>query len=301
MDHRWIPAQYYNNFGTYPAALTVAPGDTVCTVTLDSRGRNSAMESLATSPNPLSGPIWVQGAEPGDRLVVKVISIRPNRRYGYACNTLAGNVVDPDAVPSLPTRTLTEWDIDVDAWTARLLNPPAALQDLELPLDPMLGCLGVAARGGQTISSSTSEQHGGNMDYRGIKEGVTLQFPVFTPGGLLFVGDGHAIQGDGEIVGMGIEVSMDVTLSIDLIKGRAIRWPRGMNEEYLFAMGNARPLDQALQHATTELLRWLGEDYNLDAEAASILLGQCVRYDIGNVFDPAYTVVARIPRKLVER
>ena len=139
------------------------------------------------------------------------------------------------------------------------------------------------------------------MDYRGLVAGASVMFPVFEPGALLFVGDGHAVQGDGEIVGMGIEVSMEVSLRVRVIKGLSTRWPRGMNATSVFAMGNARPLEQALQHATTELLRWLDEEYGLDAQAASILLGQCITYDIGNVFDPAYTVVARLDRTLLHR
>ncbi len=110
------------------------------------------------------------------------------------------------------------------------------------------------------------------------------------------LGDGHATQGDGEIVGTGIEISMEVQFTVQVIKGKRIRWPRGENAEFIFAVGNARPLDQAVQHATTEMLRWLKEDYGLDATSASLLLGQCVKYDLGNVFDPAYTMVCKVPK-----
>ncbi len=127
----------------------------------------------------------------------------------------------------------------------------------------MLGCFGVAPPGGQAISTATSAEHGGNMDYRGFVAGVTVYFPVFVPGALLHVGDGHATQGDGEIVGTGIEISMDVQFTVQVIKGKRIHWPRGENAEYIFTVGNARPLDQAVQHATTEMLRWLKEDYQL--------------------------------------
>jgi acetamidase/formamidase len=135
------------------------------------------------------------------------------------------------------------------------------------------------------------------MDYRGFREGVTVFFPVFVDGALLHVGDGHALQGDGEIVGSGIEVSFDVELTVDVIKGKRIGWPRAENDEFLLAVGNARPLDQAVQHATTELMRWLAEDYGLDYRASSVLLGQLIRYDMGNVFDPAYTMVAKVAKR----
>jgi len=120
---------------------------------------------------------------------------------------------------------------------------------------------------------------------------------VFEPGALFFLGDGHAAQGDGEIVGSGIEISMNVRVRLDLIKGRSIAWPRGENDEFIFTVGNARPLDQAVQHATTEMLRWLQQEYGGDALAANLLMAQCVRYDLGNIFDPAYTMVCKVPKR----
>ena len=161
----------------------------------------------------------------------------------------------------------------------------------------MLGCFGVAPADGEAISTATSGKHGGNMDYRGFVSGVTVYFPVFVPGALVHVGDGHATQGDGEIVGNGIEISMEVEFTVRTIKGKCIGWPRGENAEYIFTVGNARPLDQAVQHATTEMLRWLKEDYGLDTTSASLLLGQCVEYDLGNVFDPAYTMVCKLNKR----
>src|SRR5438034_9569570 len=137
------------------------------------------------------------------------------------------------------------------------------------------------------------------MDYRGFSEGVTVYFPVFVPGALLHVGDGHAVQGDGEIVGTGIEISFDVRVTVRVLKGKRSRWPRGENETHIFTVGNARPLDQCVQHATTEMLRWLQDDYGLDAPGAHLLLGQCVRYDLGNIFDPAYTMVCKIAKRLL--
>jgi acetamidase/formamidase len=139
------------------------------------------------------------------------------------------------------------------------------------------------------------------MDYRGFREGVTVYFPVFEPGGLFHLGDGHAVQGDGEIAGTGIEISMNVTFTAWVHrKGQPITWPRAEDETFIMAVGNARPLDQAVQHATTELFRWLVEDYGLDERAISALMGQCIRYDLGNVFDPAYTMVAKMEKRLIE-
>jgi len=210
---------------------------------------------------------------------------------------IAPNVVDPGYVPQLPERQGGEWRIDQKAGTATLVSPQTKLGELVVPLAPMLGCFGVAPGGGQAISTASSAEHGGNMDYRGFREGVTAYFPVFVDGALLHVGDGHAVQGDGEILGTGIEISMDVQISVRVVKGKRIGWPRGENEDFIFTVGNARPLDQCVQHATTEMLHWLQEDYGLDCRSASILLGQCVRYDLGNVFDPAYTMVCRLAKR----
>jgi acetamidase/formamidase len=135
------------------------------------------------------------------------------------------------------------------------------------------------------------------MDSRGFREGVTAYFPVAVEGALFFIGDGHATQGDGEIVGTGIETSFEVEFALRVLEGKRIGWPRGENATDIFTVGNARPLDQAVQHATTEMLRWLTSDYGLTLAEASVVLGQCVEYDLGNIYDPAYTMVCRLAKR----
>src|SRR6266480_3729076 len=125
---------------------------------------------------------------------------------------------------------MSEWEVDRERGTATLLRPETKLGRLALPIAPMLGCFGVAPARGEAISTATSGRHGGNMDYRGFAEGVTVYFPVLVPGALLHVGDGHARQGDGEIVGTGIEVSMDVELTVEVLTGKTICWPRAEDE-----------------------------------------------------------------------
>ena len=134
------------------------------------------------------------------------------------------------------------------------------------------------------------------MDYRGFAEGATVYLPVFVTGALFHLGDGHAVQGDGEIVGTDIEISFDAQLN----KEGNVAWPRAENEDYILTAGNARPLDQALQHATTELIHWL-EELGLEKRAAHILLGQCVEYDIRNVYDPAYTMICKIKKSILRQ
>jgi acetamidase/formamidase len=287
--------------------LHIADGDTVITCAVDAGGRDANDEQITSPGNPQTGPFFVDGAEPGDILAVHFDSLMPNRKRGYTGSVIAQNVVDPEFVADLPKHHSVDWQIDLERKTAALApivdaNSPSIplsdkLMSLNLPLAPMLGCFGVAPAGGQAISTSTSGQHGGNMDYRGFMAGVTVYFPVFIPGALLHVGDGHAVQGDGEIVGTGIEVSFDIQFTVRVQKKQPARWPRGENQDYIFTVGNARPLDQCVQHATTEMLRWLQTDYGLNYRDGSTLLGQVVEYDLGNIYDPAYTMVCKINKQ----
>jgi acetamidase/formamidase len=298
--HSFAPSVYHVTIGSHEPVLRIASGDSVATATVDARGRDASDEQVTLRGNPQTGPFFVEGAMPGDTLAVRIDSIRPNRTRAWSSAAVAANVVDPEYVRELPSREPSaEWEVDLERGLATLVSPETSLGRYEVALDPMLGCFGVAPPRGQAISTATSAEHGGNMDYRGFREGVTVHFPVFVEGALFHVGDAHAVQGDGEIAGTGLEISADVALTFDVLSGRTIGWPRGESEADIFAVGNARPLDQALQHATTELLRWLQEDYGLDAVGASTLLGQCVRYDVGNVFDPAYTMVARLPKRFL--
>lgn len=307
--HRFQPDRYHTTIGSHEPVLRIADGDSVATTTVDAGGRDRNGELVTAGGNPQTGPFFVDGAEPGDALQVTLDRLAPNREVGFSATVIAEGILEPAFVRRLPHQGLLFWDIDVGARTARprppvagteqAVDPPPALEGLVLELAPMIGCFGVAPGRGQAISTATSGQHGGNMDYRGFIEGTTIWFPVAVPGALFHIGDGHATQGDGEIVGTGIEVSFDVQFTCRVRKDARISWPRGENREFIFTVGNARPLDQAVQHATTEMLRWLSEDYGLDARAAGTLMGQAVRYDLGNVFDPAYTMVCKLPKELL--
>ena len=294
--HRFRPSRYYNAIGTAEPCLRVADGDTIITDTLDASGLDADEAQLAPRPNPMTGPFYIEGAEPGDTLSVRIDRLTPSRANGWTFSPLAFTVLDPDAIPERPANERAIWTIDGNAGTVRLREPPAGLENFAPPLAPMIGCFGVAPRLGQAFSTATSAENGGNMDYRRFAPGTTAWFPVAVPGALFYLGDGHACQGDGEIVGTGIETSFEMEVTLRVLK-RTIAWPRGETADDIFTIGNARPLDQALQHATTEMLHWLGEDYGLDARAASHLMGQVVRYDVGNVFNPAFTVACRIAKQ----
>jgi acetamidase/formamidase len=290
--HHFIPTAWHHVLATLPPALTIESGDTLVTETIDANGWDKHGNKVWKAGNPMNGPIAVAGAEPGDSLKVEILAMQPIRAHGFTRASIAPNVVDPDFARHLPPRVRATWRIDRNAQTAQLEDGSGPT----LPLAPMIGCFGVAPEGGQAISTATSGPHGGNMDYRLLGPGTTIRFPVSAPGALFFLGDCHALQGDGEIVGTGIETAYEVTVRLTIDK-RRINWPRCENETDIFTIGNARPLEQALQHATTEMTLWLLEDYGLDIVASSNLLGQTVRYDIGNISDPAFTVGCRVAKK----
>jgi amidase len=293
--HHFSPTHFHNTLGPLPVALRVADGDTVITETLDAHGVGKAGQQRGVQPNPMTGPIFVEGAEPGDVLAVEINRIAMNRATGWTRQGLAWNVLDPAQVREMPAREKIDWRIGDNAIS--LHRPPVALKQWAIPVVPMIGCFGVAPAGGEAISTATSGPHGGNMDYRRFGEGATAHFPVSVPGALFFLGDAHGAQGDGEIAGTGIETSAEVEFRVRVIKRRVINWPRGEDADSIFTVGNARPLEQALQHATSEMLLWLEQDYGLDKTSASHVLGMHVRYDIANVFNPAFSVACRLEKR----
>jgi amidase len=301
VTHHFQPEHYFTTIGSHPPVFQINPGDRVVTTTVDAHGIDASGEQITPPGNPMTGPFYINWAEPGDTLVLHLERITPNRSEGWSACYLAPGVLDPETVSQLGApkdtpKQIAKWGLNRESWTAELKSPETGLGSIRLPMAPMLGCFGVAPANGQCISTSTSGEYGGNMDYRGFCAGVTVYLPVFVSGALLFLGDGHAVQGDGEIAGTGIEVSMDVEFRVELIKNQAIHWPRGETSEHIFTVGNARPLDQALQHATTEMIHWLKDAYGLDALSAGLLLGQVVAYEVGNIFDPAYTMVCKMPK-----
>jgi acetamidase/formamidase len=195
----------------------------------------------------------------------------------------------------------TTWTIDKPRGVARLDQADVQPGGIELPLKPMLGCIGVAPARQEAISTAAPGPFGGNMDYASMGAGAKLMLPVSEPGALLFLGDGHARQGEGEVVGTGLETSMDVEFTVDLVKKKTIGWPRLETDTHIAVLGSARPLLEAFQHATSELQRWLVADYKFTERGAPILMGQAAEYEIANVVDPNFTVVAKIQKAMLRR
>jgi amidase len=301
--HRFTPERFHNTFSfAHPPALRIKPGDRVVTSTLDASGVDAAGEQRAQGPNPQTCPFYVEGAEPGDVLVVTIVRIETNRTTGYSSSLLAPYATDPAAIAGRQDRDArrVNWRIDKAAGTTTLAEAdirPA----VTLPLRPMLGCVGVAPARKEAWSTATPGAYGGNMDYAGLTAGVKVMLPVNEPGALLFIGDGHARQGEGEVVGTGIETSMDVEFAVDVVKKTAMAWPHLESDTHLMTLGSARPLLQALQHATAEMQRWLMAEHGFSERSAQVFMGQALEIEVANVVDPNFTVVAKVRKALLPK
>jgi amidase len=224
----------------------------------------------------------------------------------YSSSLLAPYATTPQSIAARTDREARRvtWTIDQAKGVARLDQATGSEVQpggIELPLRPMLGCVGVAPRGKEAIATSTPGAWGGNMDYAWMNAGVKLMLPVNEPGALLFLGDAHARQGEGEVVGTGLETSMDVEFTVDLVKKKNIGWPRLENQTHVMVLGSARPLLEAFQIATAELQRWLMSDYGMTERGAQTFMGQTTEYEVANVVDPSFTVVAKIRKDLLPR
>jgi amidase len=250
------------------------------------------------------GPFHIEGAAPGDTLVVKILRLRPNRdtavsRYnpggisGVAGDGRTRMLNDP-----LPARSFT-WRLDRQRMVGILDLPNSASKRIEVPLKPMLGRVAVAPAGQEAFGGLWPGDFGGNLDASDVREGVTVHLPVFHDGALFYFGDGHALQGDGEIIGSGLETTMDVTFQFDVIKGRRIRWPRAEDDQHIMVFGSVRPLIDALRIAYVELIEWLVADYGFEKMEAFQVASQVGEVRVANVVDPNYTVVAKFPKRLL--
>ena len=296
----FIPERFYNTFSfAHPPAMRIKPGERIVTKTADAAGVDWNGKQVAQGPNPQTGPFFVEGAEPGDMLVVSIERLEINRASGYSSSLLAPYAVDPAALIARVDREprRVNWILDKAKNVARLDGND--IGGLELGLRPMLGCVGVAPARKEAVATSTPGSFGGNMDYAGMNAGVKVMLPVYEPGALLFIGDGHALQGEGEVVGTGIETSMDVEFSVQVVKKKPSQWPRLENDTHVMVLGSERPLLQALQHATSELHRWLMQDYGMSERGAAILMGQALEYEVGNVVDPHFTMVAKMRKSVL--
>jgi acetamidase/formamidase len=303
------PATGVYTFGGAAPVATLRPGQVLSTWTRDCFGgrvrSTSDMASQVTDPrylNPQTGPFWIEGAEPGDTVAVHFVSIEP--RYGWGVSTTVPFFGALTATPStamlhdpLPERT---WFYTIDT-AARLVRYAAldSAYEVDLPLDPMHGTVGVAPPLGEVRSSLTPGSWGGNMDTPEMRAGSTCYLGVNVPGALLSLGDGHARQGEGETCGVAVECAMDTVAVIDLIKGVPTAWPRIEDDGWLMTTGSARPLEDAFRIAHTELVHWTAELTGLSTLDAYQLVSQTARTPVANVVDTNYTVVAKMPKSVL--
>jgi acetamidase/formamidase len=300
--HDFEPMAFHRVFSdAIPPVLHIFPGDTVRTWTVDAGGTDSKGVRRSLGGNPETGPFYIEGALPGDTLVVKLNKVRLNRDSAISSSQIAGSALNPGYLQRTRYRTDfdSDWVLDRQNGVARLKSPTERLKNYTVKLQPMLGCIAVAPPAHQSFRTGYPGTFGGNMDYNQMREGTTLYLPVYAPGALLFVGDGHAAQGDGELTGNALETSMDVEVTVDLIRGNSSAGPRAENDEYLMASGVGNSLTDALQLATTQLVNWLERDYKLDPNEAAVVLGTAMRYDIAEVVDPLVHVVAKIRKDAV--
>jgi acetamidase/formamidase len=175
------------------------------------------------------------------------------------------------------------------------------MREYTVPILPMIGCLATAPAAGQSFRSVDLGPFGGNMDYNQMNEGATLMLPVFQPGALFFLGDGHAAMGDAELTGAALETSLDVEFTVELLEGSATAYPRLENKDYLMSMGIAGSLIDALQAATAQLAEWLAADYHLNDNEIALVMGTVLKYDVAEMVDPQINVVAKVPKAALAR
>jgi acetamidase/formamidase len=251
------------------------------------------------------GPIYVEGATTNDALVVRVIRVRPNTDLAAAqLYSSFGGLATDDHVRLLndpiPARRYL-WRLDRQRMTGTTTLPDSRLGTVTVDLRPMLGRVAVAPRGEEAFRGLWPGDFGGNMDAPEVREGTTVYLPIFHDGAYFYFGDGHARQGEGEVAGTGLETSMDVVLQLDLIKGRPIDWPRLEDADYVMVAGSGRPLIDAFRLAHVELIEWLVEEWGFGKWDAYALVGQVGENTVANIVDPAYTVVAKFPKRFLPR
>jgi len=250
------------------------------------------------------GPFFIEGATPNDTLVVRIVKLRLNRDVAVSAlnpNGISAVASDPRTRmlnDPLPARRFI-WQLDRPRNVGILELPNSASKRIEVPLRPMLGRLAVAPAGDEAWGGLWPGNFGGNMDSADAREGTTVHLPIFHDGAYFYFGDVHALQGDGEIVGSGLETTADVTFQFDLIKGRRIRWPRMEDENDIMVAGSARPLVDAFRIAQVELIEWLVDEYGFDKLDAYQIVSQAGHSRIANVVDPNYTVMAKFPKRLL--
>lgn len=236
--------------------------------------------------NPATGPVYIEEAKVGDVLKVEIINIELDNEGTMCClaeNGVLGNDITFNQVKKL-----------------KVENGYCQFNNLRLPINPMIGVIGVAPEN-EPIPCGTPGNHGGNMDNTRITTGATLYLPVFQDGAYFSLGDVHACMGDGEIMVSGVEIGAKVTVKLDVIKGACINEPRLEDKEYIYTISSNEDIEKAIYSCTktmNEIIqKYLGYTFN----EAGMLMSACGHVQICQVVDPKRTVSMRIPKVVCDK
>jgi len=301
--HEFTPTTFYRQFSALnKAVLTVSPGDTVHTTTVDAGGTDEKGIRRVLGGNPETGPFFVETAQPGDTLVVHLVKLRLNRDWAVSDDDIVPRGVDTEwAVKMKDAGKSVRWHLDTAHGVATLEKPTEHLAHYSVVLRPMLGCVATAPPPAAAApGTGDSGGFGGNMDFNEVTEGATVYLPVRTPGAMLYVGDGHAAQGDGELNGNALETSMDVEFTVDVIPGKGVPGPRVESPTHIMAMGLSGSIDDAFRDATVNMAGWLTEKYGLTPSEVAEVLGTSAEYKVSEVADRNAGVVLKINKERLQ-
>ena len=300
----FTPTNYYSYFSaTTTPALNIKAGDTIVTSSIDCEGFDKNGKQVVKAINPLTGPFYVEGAELGDIIKITFTDIQFSRNTAICLPYFHPRSMH-DSTTKLAnndTAALT-WDLDFKTMTASIQQKTEHLKNYKVDIEPFFGCVGLAAPKDQIISTADAGITGGNMDFNRIKKNANVYLPVYNKGGLLYIGDGHAQQGDGEINLSALETSLDYAFVVELIKkpAKQIAYPRVEDAEYIMTIGLDASLDNALKIATKGMLDWLQETYDLSIIEATQVMGSAMEYKITEIVDPKVEIVAMIKKKTLK-
>ena len=296
------PTVYYNNFSQkFPPALVVHQGDTIKSESVDAGGFDKKGERIAKRGNPLTGPFYIDSAAAGDIVAITLTNVSLNRDYATTVEGFVKRSLPMETIKEVYGRNakLVKWTLDIKNGFAIPDFAHEHLESFKIPLRPFLGCVGLAApQESKEPLTYFADVYGGNMDFYKITHGATIYLPVFHEGGLLYLGDGHAAQGDGELNGDALETSMDFAFVARVIKGKPqIKFPLIEDSEHIIAMAMDKTLEQALKKATLGLLEWLQISYNLTLKEATQVIGHLIEYRIPTLAGPKLEVAAMIKKE----
>jgi amidase len=301
--HEFTPTKFYRQFSALnEPVLRVAPGDTIHTTTVDAGGTDEKGVTRVLGGNPETGPFFVEGAEPGDTLVVHLTRLRLNRDWAGSDDYMVPRGVDTDwAVKLKDAGKNVRWHLNTARGVATVEKPTEHLKNYSVPLRPMLGCVATAPPPAAAApGTGDSGGYGGNMDFNEVIEGATVYLPVRTPGAMLYLGDGHAAQGDGELNGNALETSMDVEFTVDVISGKGVPGPRVESPTHIMAVGLDGSIDDAFRDATTNMANWLTEKYGLTPSEVAEVMGTSAEYKVSEVADRNAGVVLKISKERLQ-